>query len=304
MEYARTWLIPGILEVNSPLIEEQAKYRTLTDRELAEQITRRAMISAGAVVAVSHPVADYVRQHRLSPADIHVIPNGVDTTRFHGFAEPTFPRKADEFTVGFVGTLKPWHGVANLMDAFGQLSAEGAATRLVIVGDGPERKRLEQRVSGLPAGAARNVHFTGAVGPSEVPTLLMSMDVAVAPFLPQDDFYFSPLKIFEYMAAGLPTVASRVGQIPDLIQDGETGLLYPPGDSHALAEALLNLSRQPELCARLGGAARATVVRRFTWESVVTRILDIAGDLHGQPPPFPKPHVRFHEPQRVQHPTY
>ncbi len=304
MEYARNIQIPGILEVNSPLIIEQARYRTLTDFDLAEQTTRRAMISAGAVVAVSSQVADYAWQQRLSSSDIHVVPNGVDTDRFRGADESTFPRKQGEFTVGFVGTLKPWHGVENLIKAFGQLVEEDVAMRLAIVGDGPERERLEYQASCLPTKATHRVHFLGAVNPCEIPQLLSSMDVAVAPYQPQKDFYFSPLKIFEYMAAGLPTVASHLGQIPELIQDDETGLLYPPGDTHALAEALLTLCRNPNLSARLGQTARATAIRRFTWTSVVTRILKIANGLRNVPSAIPKPHLHFHEPQQIKNSTY
>lgn len=304
MEYARNLQIPGILEVNSPLITEQARYRTLTDYDLAEQTTRRAMISAGAIVAVSPQVAEYAWQQRLSLTGIHVISNGVDTSRFRAADKATFPRQQGEFTVGFVGTLKPWHGVANLIEAFGLLSEDGVAMRLAIVGDGPERERLEYQASCLPPQTTHRVHFHGAVKPDEIPTLLSSMDVAVAPYLPQDDFYFSPLKIFEYMAAGLPTVASRLGQIPELIQEDETGLLYPPGDTAALADSLLALFRHPNLCARLGRTARATAVNRFTWASVVTQILEIADGQRNKTSAIPKPHVNFHESQPTKHPMY
>ncbi len=304
MEYARNRQTPGILEVNSPLIQEQDQYRMLNDHELAEQTTRRAMISAGAIIAVSPPVADYARRHRLSSTSIYVIPNGVDTARFTGDAASPCPRKKGKFTVGFVGTLKPWHGVANLVDAFGLLAEEDAGIRLLIVGDGPERKRLEQRASGLPTSSAGKAHFTGSVPPSKIPALLRSMDVAVAPYLPQEGFYFSPLKIFEYMAAGLPTVASRVGQISDLVQNSETGVLYPPGDIHALAKALLDLSRHPDRCAQLGKLARTTAVRHFTWESIVKRVLEIAGGLGRPHPSLPDSHLTLLRSPRLQRPTY
>ncbi len=304
MEYARAKNVPGILEVNSPLIAEQARYRTLADFDLAEQMTRRSMTSAGAVVAVSAQVGEYAWQQRLSSKDVHVIPNGVDTNRFHDADETTFPRKQGEFTVGFVGTLKPWHGVSNLIEAFGQLTEEDVAIRLAIVGDGPERERLEYQVSCLPAEAAERVLFLGSVNPNEIPSLLSSMDVAVAPYLPQEDFYFSPLKIFEYMAAGLPTVASRIGQIPELLQEGETGLLYQPGDAHALAEALLTLCRNPSLCAKLGKSAQTTAINQFTWVSVVDQILEIADGLCKGLRAMPRPHFNVHKPQQIQNPTF
>ncbi len=110
-----------------------------------------------------------------------------------------------------------------------------------------------------------------------MPGLLASMNAAVAPYPQLTQFYFSPLKVYEYMAAGLPVVASRIGQLAELIQDGVNGLLCPPGDSVALAGALYRLYSKPELSARLGQAARATVLREHTWEAVVQRILHLAG---------------------------
>src|SRR2546426_2887001 len=118
--------------------------------------------------------------------------------------------------------------------------------------------------------------LTGAVAPSDVPGLLTSMDVAVAPYADPRRFYFSPLKVFEYMAAGRAVVASRVGQLETVIQHDVNGLLCAPGDSAALAAALARLQREPELGARLGRAARANVLRGHTWEAVATRVLELA----------------------------
>lgn len=276
MEYARNWLIPGILEVNSPLVEEQAQYRELIDRDLAEQTTRRVMTMAGAVIAVSQEVADFVEQQRLYPSGIHVLSNGVDVSRFQIDGPEQFPKKENELAVGFVGTLKPWHGVADLIEAFRILSVEEPRARLTIVGAGPERGRLEHQVACLPASVAQAVRFTGAVSPDRIPGLLSQMDVAVAPFKASEGFYFSPLKIFEYMAAGLPTVASELGQIPDILEDGVTGLLAPPDDPQQLAETILLLLRDPEKTKSMGRAARAIAENQFTWETVVSQILKIA----------------------------
>jgi glycosyltransferase involved in cell wall biosynthesis len=105
------------------------------------------------------------------------------------------------------------------------------------------------------------------------------MDIAVAPYLDQENFYFSPLKIFEYMAAGLPIVASNVGQISELIVHGKSGMLVTPGHTDELSEALIELANRPDLCQRLGDHAKRFVDERFTWNSVVTRILRIAAEL-------------------------
>ena len=103
------------------------------------------------------------------------------------------------------------------------------------------------------------------------------MTVAVAPYPVQTDFYFSPLKVYEYMAAGLPVVVSHVGQLKFLIKDETNGLLVPPGDSFALATALDRLRRNPLLATRLGQAARKAMMQNHTWDSVTERILHLAG---------------------------
>jgi glycosyltransferase involved in cell wall biosynthesis len=102
------------------------------------------------------------------------------------------------------------------------------------------------------------------------------MDVAVAPYPPQAEFYFSPLKVYEYMAAGLPVVASRIGQIEEAIRDGVDGVLCPPGDPEAFAAALLRLADDPLLRARLGRAARESVVAERTWSAVAGLIIGLA----------------------------
>jgi glycosyltransferase involved in cell wall biosynthesis len=152
----------------------------------------------------------------------------------------------------------------------------------LIVGDGPERPHLEAELA--TRGLSEAVLFTGAVAPHEVPGLLASMDVAVAPYPKLANFYFSPLKVYEYMAAGLPIVASRIGQLAELLHHEETALLCPPGDAPALAEALERLRHDAELSQRLGRAARATVLKKHTWNAVARRILSITGRRHAPSP--------------------
>jgi glycosyltransferase involved in cell wall biosynthesis len=121
------------------------------------------------------------------------------------------------------------------------------------------------------------VRLIGAVTPTDVPRYLHSLDVAVAPYPDYSHFYFSPLKLFEYMAAGLPIVASGIGQVREILRDNETGLLVTPGDAAALTATLARVARDPDLRTRLGAAARAAVVRDRTWAAVVARVLQLAG---------------------------
>ncbi len=275
MEFARDLGIPGLLEVNAPLIEEQAQYRELVDRASAEQVAERVFGAATALLAVSDEVAEYLEHYPAARNKVQVIPNGVDPERFPANLKPSLPGTPGTFTVGFVGTLKAWHGLGILVEALALMRRRNPQTRLLLVGDGPEHGRLVADLS--ERGLLQAVHFTGAVAPSQVPGLLASMDAAVAPYPKLSHFYFSPLKVYEYMAAGLPVVASRVGQLEKLIEPEVNGLLVPPGDAPALAEALGQLQSDPELRLRIGQAARAKVLRDHTWDRAVQRILRLAG---------------------------
>lgn len=275
MEYAREKGIPSILEVNAPLIEEQAKHRGLVDREGAECVAKRAFAAASKIVAVSSQVKDYLTNY-VSSEKIQVIANGVNRDRFSLPLIPSVPIAPQTFVVGFVGSLKPWHGLSILTDAFARLHRRVPQARLLIVGDGPERASLEADLSAR--GLQSAVQLTGAVTSKEIPGLLASMSVAVAPYPDRADFYFSPLKVYEYMAAGLPVVTSRIGQLAELIENGTNGILCPPGDAVALATALEQLWRSPELCTRLGNAARDAVMQAHTWDAIAKRILTLADE--------------------------
>lgn len=274
MEYAREAGIPGVLEINAPLIEEQMTYRTLHDPAAAERALRRALGAASVLVAVSSELAAHLAGFDEARGRIHVVPNGINPRRFPEPLARTQTADDEPFTIGFVGSLKPWHGAALLADALAILRRWGD-TRLLVVGDGPERHALRERLAAN--GVLDASEFTGLVHPERIPHLLARMSVACAPYPAQDLFYFSPLKIFEYMAAGRAIVASRIGQIADVIDHGVTGLLTRPGDASDLADASQELRRDHALRRRLGAAARRTALSRHTWDDALRRVWSLAG---------------------------
>lgn len=273
MRFARQRSIPGVLEVNAPLIEEQISYRGLADVGKAREVAHCVFRNATALVAVSHEVAQYLRTWPSATASVHVIPNGVNTRRFDVGVRGSSSRPTPSLTVGFVGSLKPWHGVSTLFKAF-QLINPSLPMNLLIVGDGPERARLQEDAA--RQGLCARVEWTGSVPPEVIPQLLARMDIAVAPYPDLPGFYFSPLKLFEYMAAGRPVITSRIGQIPSIIAHGENGWLTAPGDAVDLAAALDLLGRDPDLRQRLGTAGRRAAVEKHAWEHVIAKIWAIA----------------------------
>jgi glycosyltransferase involved in cell wall biosynthesis len=212
------------------------------------------------------------------------VTNGVDPERFvtrNGERNGVRQRLGldGRAVVAFVGTLKPWHDPGILVRALALLERRGTAPHVLVVGDGPERPRLEElaREEGLSA----RLTFTGAVAHDEVPAYLAAADIGVATFHADTGRYFSPLKLFEYQAAGLPVVAAELGEIPHCVRPGETGLLYPPGDAGALAEALAMLTADRDRAAALGRNGREHVVRHHTWTSNASAIADVTATLVG-----------------------
>ncbi|MFQ5600772.1 MAG: glycosyltransferase family 4 protein [Candidatus Krumholzibacteriia bacterium] len=261
--------IPFVLEVNAPLVSEAARYRQLEDVGPAKDVEAYLFSTADHIVAVSNSLRDYILA--VAPgARVTVVPNGVNLERFNKTIEkPSWRsritmRPDRDFVVGFVGRVRPWHGVDLLIDALGDLAKTDDRFSLCVVGQAGElQEELETRLRSH--GLDGRVRFIGPVPPEVVPVVLQSMDVVVAPYPDLPEFYFSPLKIFEYMAAGKPIVATSTGQIAEILTDGQSALLVPPGDVPALGEALRRLRDDPGLRRRLGGEARSQAVRKHSW---------------------------------------
>ena len=258
--------IPHVLEVNAPLREEARRFRELPHPNLAAEIEHCVFRGTSRILVVSPSLRRWLEREGVEPVRVEVVPNAVAPGRFLG---PRRTRRDDEFVLGFCGSLKAWHGIEVLLEACAVAFREEPAMRLEVVGDGPLAHLLDS--ASLPAGRLR------ALGPlphTEALERLHCWDVGVAPYLPLEDFYFSPLKVVEYMAAGVCPVASDLGELPALLDGGQRGVLVPAGDARHLSSAFLDLARDRERCAELSRRARAYVLDTHTWDRNARVVLD------------------------------
>ena len=258
----------AVLEVNAPVIDYPGSRKALLDRLLLVQPMRRwrdRLCRLADLVVTPNPaiVPGWIPRDRLA-----VLEWGADTERFRpGAAAPApYSRPAVKTLAVFAGAFRSWHGVVHLVRAIRELHGRGRTDfGAVLIGDGQELPAARAAAGGHPA-----ILFTGALPHSVMPAALAAADVGVAPFDVAAHgplslgFYWSPLKMFEYMAAGLPVVAPAVDRIPALVAHGREGLLYDPAMRGALADSLLALA-DPALRRRLGDAARERAVREYSW---------------------------------------
>lgn len=288
---SREFDVPLVLEFNSSeLWRAEHWHRPLKYPKLAEVTETANVRGADLVVVVSEPLRDTVAELGADPAKVLVNPNGVNPEMYSPDVDGSAVRarfELDDVTViGFIGVFGQWHGIEVLAEAFGRLlerePQRRANTRLLLVGDG---ERMPQVLAALARHRVEDVTvMPGRVPQAEGPEYLAAMDVLVSPHVRNPDgtpFFGSPTKIFEYMAMGKGIVASRLDQLAQVLEHEHTGLLVPPGDVNALADAIARLADDPALRARLGVAARGEVVERHTWRTHTERIVQALHDRCG-----------------------
>ena len=251
--------VPVIVSHEHTWSYEGEPVRKLLDRELIAR-------GSDAFVAVSREDRRrMIEIERVQPAKAVFMPNGIPSldapTGADVRAELGIP--ADAPVVGSLSVLRAQKRLDVLLRAVASLLPRHPGLRVLIPGIGPEEESL--RALARELGAERAATFLGTRG--DVPDYLAALDVAVN----SSDFEGSPLSVMEFMAAGKAIVATRVGGVPDLIEDGAHGLLVPPRDPEALAGALARLLGDTALQARFGAAARERQQREFTVEAMVSR---------------------------------
>jgi starch synthase len=268
----------ALLEVNAPVVDYPGSPKRRFDRALLVEPMRRwrDRICRAADVVLTPSAA--IVPPWLPRDRVVEIEWGADTERFRpGAAGPVpFARRPGTVIVVFAGAFRAWHGAIRLVEAIASLRARGQTMiDAVLIGDGPELNATRQAAAGLDG-----VTFTGGIPHEQVPACLAAADIGVAPFDVAAHaplalgFYWSPLKVFEYMAAGLPVVAPSIDRLQNIVRHGQEGLLYESGDPAALARALEALI-DPARRAALGAAARARVVQHISWAAHCAKLDEI-----------------------------
>ena len=274
---AGAWLagrkkLPFLVEVNAPLAEERSRFGGLALRGLARWSEAKVWRSADRVLPVTAVLAEHVVATGVRPERIEVVQNGIDITAFPEPAVPPSPK--DRLTLGFVGFVRPWHGLDAVIRAIAA-RRDDIALELLVVGEGPARSELEALATEL--GIADRVRFTGLAPRAEIPGLVARFDIALQP---ASVAYASPLKVFEYMAAGRAIIAPDQPNLREILEHERTALLFDPAAPDTLVESVLRLARDPTLRMALGAAARAEVLRRdFTWAGNARRVTEMFQDL-------------------------
>ena len=277
---ARRLGVPLVLEVNASEVWAREAWSRLFLKRLARRMERIAFQNADRLVLITEELVPTVLGLGGSKDRIVICPNGVEVERFDpgsdtrsAKAELGFPD--DGILCGFLGTFARWHGVLFLAEQIPVLLADDSRFRFLFIGEGDMRPEVERRLS--EAGVQQHAGFTGLLPPERVPRHLAACDILLSPHLPFEDgteFFGSPTKLFEYMAAGRAIVASRLGSIARVLADGETGMLIEPGDGVALRATLIRLADHPEERLRLGRNARTEAERSYTWTANVRRALE------------------------------
>jgi len=267
--------VPHLLNVHAPLAWEGAHYRRQALQEAAEVLEWMAYSTASCIVANCRELRDQLISDGVPLDKVTVIPNGVDVDRFSPEGPAYRTGLEGKVVVGFVGSLKAWHDIETLVEVFREL-AKDPRLHLLVVGEGPMARMLHRLADELPG----RITMTGAVPFRDVPSYIRAMDIAVAPYPLLERFYYSPLKVLEYMGAGRPIVASRIGQLEDLVRHGETGFLVPPGDVRAFVEAIRTLVCDRTLGEQMGAEAAREARRSHTWARRAGEIVALA-QAHG-----------------------
>jgi glycosyltransferase involved in cell wall biosynthesis len=266
--------IPLLLEINAPLYEERNRFGGIWATRLAEWSENFVWTQADAALPVTEVLAQKVRARGTAPSRITVIQNGIDESVFK-----TLPSKTEAqaklglegtLVLGFVGFMRDWHGLDRVLRFMA--AHPDRNMHAVFVGDGPDRSRLE--AIACDVGITDRLTMTGVLQRHDIPAAIAAFDVALQPDVVE---YASPLKLFEYMAAGSAIVAPDTSNIREVLRHSHDALLFDRADQNDFIRSVERLCFDDDLREALGKNAKTTIVnRRLTWTANAERVIDIA----------------------------
>ncbi|MBI4853994.1 MAG: glycosyltransferase [Acidobacteria bacterium] len=275
-----SWLttIPLLLEFNGSEVWVGRHWDDASLLWLLEKFERLNLQASQLIFVVSEVEKKNLISAGVDSQKIIVNFNGVDPEMFRPNQGGDEVRKQlgidNKTVIGFVGTFGPWHGVIVLAEAITKIPKDSNC-HFLLIGEGNLKAKVEEIVK--THNATDRVTFTGRLNHKLVPSYLDACDILVSPHVPMEDgsdFFGSPTKLFEYMAMAKPIVASRLGQIADVIEDDKNGYLIEPANVEMLVETLIKLSSRPSDCKRLGAQARQDVIANYTWKRNAGRVLE------------------------------
>ncbi len=287
--WARRLGLPAVLEVNALMVDPPAVLKRRLDDLLGGPMRRWALAQCRWADRIVTPLHTTVPP-QIPRERIVEIPWGANTERFH----PGIVReRADDLrrlreelalpaegTVVFVGSFRPWHGAVEVVEAVLQLLRQGRQVTCLLVGQGPLWPAVERRCR--ESGYGAHFRLVGSVPYEEVPLYLALAQVGVAPFQPRHHpalqaagFFWSPLKVFETMAMGLPVVTSDIPPLNRIVRQGQEGLLVPEGETERLAEAVQALLEDPVRAREMGWRGRQRVVAEYGWARHCERLEEV-----------------------------
>ena len=271
VKLSKKFKIPFIIEIDSPRSYEKIKYQTeyRVTKSLLRWMEIKFIESGKAGFSVSRKIKEHFVNRGVPDDFITVIPNGADVDRFSPEISSTQVREKydlrESVVVGFVGSFIFWHGVENLTSIIKNNLSKYDNVKFLMVGQGgPLEPLLKKFVSDNKF--EEQVIFTGHVPHDDVPQYISAMDILLAPYPDIDFFYYSPVKIYEYMSCGKPVISTKIGQIAELIEDGKTGFLTKPNDIKKISSRISDLIENQKLREQVGKAARAEILKNHTWK--------------------------------------
>ena len=272
--------VPLLLEVNSPMVTEMQELRLLRLPWLARRCERAVLSGADRVLAVTSVLAAMLIERGAKSENVRVVPNGAQPERYgsevqHAAAAVRARLKlaADAFVLGFVGYMRPWHRLDLVLEAM--LLPGLSPLHLLLVGSGPALPMLLARAQQL--GLAERVHSVGEVPSDLLPPHVAAFDAALVPAI---NPYASPLKLFDSLAASVPSLVPDQPNLREIISDGQNGLLFKPGVASSLAQSLRPLVADRALARKIGAQGRQSLLEhRFTWDGNAERVIAMVEDL-------------------------